>query len=115
MASHPNARYPDAPQMEPTVVINPRILQISEEIEKNWEGCLCIPGIRGKVSRHCQIEVEYFDRFGDKQHRQFSNFLARIFQHEYDHLQGILFLERLDTLDDLATEKEFQRLSQNPE
>ena len=115
MASRPNARYPDAPQMEPTVVINPRILQASEAMQKDWEGCLCIPGIRGKVPRHCEIEVEYFDRLGMKQHRQFNDFLARIFQHEYDHLQGILFLNRLDTLDDLATEKEYQRLQQSRE
>ena len=115
MASRPNERYPHAPNMEPTVVINPKILQASEEMLTDWEGCLCIPGIRGKVPRHREIEVEYYDRLGMKQHRQFNNFLARIFQHEYDHLQGILFLDRLDTLNDLATEKEYQRLQQSGE
>ena len=109
VASRPNPRYPDAPLMEPTAMINPRILSHSAQTIKDWEGCLSIPGIRGLVPRYRAIDVEYTDREGKRHHQELKDFVARIFQHELDHLDGILFVDRLDTLD-LVTEQEYQRI-----
>ena len=109
MASRPNSRYPQAPLMQPTAVINPRILSHSTEIVKDWEGCLSVPGIRGKVPRSDRIEVEYSDRHGELVRQQLTGFIARIFQHELDHLDGILFTDRLQTDFDRFTEAEYQK------
>lgn len=108
MASRPNPRYPHAPEMEPTAMINPRILSHSEETEKGWEGCLSVPGIRGLVPRYKTINVEYIGQNGQVHRQQLTDFVARIFQHELDHLDGIVFLDRVETTQDLMTEHEFQ-------
>lgn len=109
VASRPNPRYPNAPDMEPTAMINPKIIAHSTEIVKGWEGCLCIPGMRGFVPRSQAIEVEYTDRNGKLQKQQFTDFVARIFQHEYDHLDGIVFLDKLESSLDIITEQEYQK------
>jgi peptide deformylase len=109
VASRPNPRYPKAPVMEPEVVINPTILEMSEEIVKDWEGCLSIPGIRGCVPRHRSIRVTYRTLSGEEVEKSFTDFVARVFQHEYDHLEGIVFFDRLETPRDIMTEKEFQK------
>ena len=109
MASRPSIRYPHAPKMSPTAVINPVILGRSEEIVKDWEGCLSVPGLRGLVPRNQEIEVEYTD-INERQKKQvLTDFVARIFQHELDHLDGILFIDRLETMQDLYTEQEYQK------
>ncbi len=110
MASFPNSRYPNAPKMEPTAIINPEILWCSEEREKDWEGCLSVPGIRGLVPRHKEIRVRYTIRNGHQTEETFCDFLARIFQHEYDHLKGISFLDRMETTQEIITDKVFQKL-----
>jgi peptide deformylase len=110
IASHPNLRYPDAPKMEPTAIINPKINSHSEDLIKDWEGCLSIPGIRGLVPRYESISVEYTTRNGEREERELTDFIARIFQHEYDHLNGIVFLDRLENNKDIITEKEYQKL-----
>ena len=109
VASHPNPRYPDAPTMEPTAMINPKIISYGDEIVKGWEGCLSIPGIRGLVPRYQQIAVEYTDRQGNYQRRELTDFVARIFQHELDHLDGIPFVDRLESTKDMVTEQEYQK------
>jgi peptide deformylase len=109
VASRPNPRYPTAPLMDPEVVINPEILERSTEIVKDWEGCLSIPGIRGEVPRHREIKVRYQSIEGQLIECQFSDFVARIFQHEDDHLHGIVFLDRLESTRDVITEKEYQK------
>ncbi len=109
MASDPNPRYPDAPEMEPTAIVNPKILMTSDEMEKGWEGCLSVPGIRGLVPRHKRIGVKYTTVEGTTKEQEFSDFLARLFQHEYDHLNGRAFLDRLESTKDIITEKEFQK------
>ena len=109
VASRPNPRYPDAPAMEPEVVINPEIVGRSEETVKGWEGCLSIPGIRGLVPRHRWIRARYRTLEGIEVEREFIDFVARIFQHEEDHLRGIVFLDRLDSTRDVVTEIEYQR------
>ena len=109
VASHPNPRYPHAPTMEPTAMINPKILAHSTKTAKGWEGCLSIPGIRGLVPRYQVIEVEYSDRNGKQQKQELTDFVARIFQHELDHLDGVVFLDRVDTTLNLVTEQEYQK------
>lgn len=109
VASRPNSRYPTAPDMAPTAMINPRILAHADETVKGWEGCLSIPGIRGLVPRYTAIAVEYTGRDGKLYQQEFSDFVARIFQHELDHLDGIVFLDRVETTQDLMTEHEFQQ------
>lgn len=108
--SHPNPRYPDAPKTEPLEVINPKIISRSDEMVKDWEGCLSIPGIRGLVPRHKSIVVEYTTRNEGKKREELEDFIARIFQHEYDHLNGIVFLDRLESVSDMITEKEYIKL-----
>ncbi len=111
MAPSPNPRYPDAPTMDPTAIINPEILQMSTEMEKGWEGCLSVPGFRGLVPRHVEIDVAYLDRTGLTRTAHFSGFLARLFQHEYDHLEGILYPSRMIDGDTLVSLEEFTALT----
>lgn len=109
LASYPNARYPKAPKMKPTAIINPKIISISKSMAKDWEGCLSIPGIRGLVPRYTWIKVEYSTRDNKRIKKTFKDFVARIFQHEYDHLQGVVFLDRLESSLDIISEKEFRK------
>lgn len=112
VASHPNPRYPNAPEMEPTPMLNPKIISFSNVTEDGWEGCLSIPGIRGLVPRYKKIKVEYFDRSGKKHEKEFEDFVARIFQHELDHLDGIVFLDRIKDNRNIITDKEYLKLVQ---
>ncbi|NVJ54674.1 MAG: peptide deformylase [Campylobacteraceae bacterium] len=105
ISSHPNDRYPNAPLMEDEILINPKIINKSEAIEKDWEGCLSIPGIRALVPRHKSIEVEYTTLDGTKTQVVFEDFVARIFQHEYDHLLGKVYLDRVETPKDIISEE----------
>ena len=110
VASHPNDRYPHAPTMPPTAMINPRILRRGKEMVKDWEGCLSVPNVRGLVPRDRTIEVEYTTRQGKTKQEVLTGFVARIFQHELDHLDGILFTDRIKNSEDLYTEAEYQQL-----
>ncbi|WP_434359551.1 peptide deformylase [Parasalinivibrio latis] len=113
VASKPNSRYPDAPKMEPTLVINPELVWHSEETALDWEGCLSIPGIRAKVPRSVSIAVRYMTLEGEYVECRFDGFIARIFQHELDHLNGVVFLDRADSRN-FATEAEYlKQLSAN--
>lgn len=113
VASRPNSRYPHAPAMKPKAMINPKIMAHSEETVKDWEGCLSIPGLRGIIPRYRTIKVEYFNREGKLQQEVLTDFVARIFQHELDHLNGLVFLDRLESKEDLYTEAEYQNLIQD--
>ena len=113
MASRPSIRYPHAPTMSPTAVINPTILEHSEAIVKDWEGCLSVPDVRGLVPRYQTIKVEYTDINGKTKRQVLTDFVARIFQHELDHLDGILFVDRVETMEDLYTEVEYQKIVTN--
>ena len=110
VASKPNPRYPDAPTMEPEIVANPEVVWQSDEVVKGWEGCLSIPGIRGHVPRPRKIKVRYRTLDGLEIAREFEDFVARVFQHEDDHLNGIVFLDRLESNKDIICEKEFRKL-----
>jgi peptide deformylase len=109
VASHPTPRYPDAPDMPPLAMLNPRIVSYADTTEKGWEGCLSVPGIRGLVPRYPSVTVDYRDRQGQPQQQMFQGFVARIFQHEYDHLQGIVFVDRVESTRELMSEQEYQR------
>jgi peptide deformylase len=91
-------------------VINPQVLWVSEEREKDWEGCLSIPGIRGRVPRPSAIRVRYQVLDGEPVEREFSGFAARVFLHENDHLEGMTWLDHVEDNRDIVTEKEYLRL-----
>ncbi len=107
VASRPNARYPDAPDMEPEVMVNPEIIERSADLVAGWEGCLSIPGLRGLVPRPRRIRVRYQTLDGETLDREFTDFVARVIQHEDDHLHGLVFLDRLASPRDVVTEREY--------
>ena len=106
-------RYPDAPSVPFTVLVNPVIEAIGEKMEDGWEGCLSVPGMRGVVSRYSRIRYRGFDQFGNEIDRRADGFHARVVQHECDHLQGILYPMRITDLrlfgynEELFPEQEF--------
>lgn len=110
VASRPTARYPDAPQMAPTVMINPSFQAKSENRQKDWEGCLSIPGIRALVPRYTEIGVQYTDEQGEVVELMLDGFIARVFQHEVDHLDGIVYLDRVEDNRDVIAESEYLKL-----
>jgi peptide deformylase len=91
----PNPRYPDAPLVPRTVLLNPVITPIGSEEEEDWEGCLSVPGLRGVVPRWSKIRYTGFDQFGDPVDRTVEGFHARVVQHECDHLIGKLYPMRV--------------------
>ena len=90
-----NARYPDAPAVPETVLINPVLTPLSEEMEEGFEGCLSVPGLRGSVPRYKRLRYAGFDQFGARIERDAEDFHARVVQHEVDHLLGILYPMRI--------------------
>ena len=110
VASRPNSRYPHAPVMSPTAMINPKIIAHNQEKVKGWEGCLSVPNQRGLIPRYTEITVQYCDRSGHPQQQVLTDFVARIFQHELDHLDGLVFLDRLASEADFYTEEEYQEI-----
>ena len=90
-----NPRYPDRPIVPPTILINPVITPIGEAQEDDWEGCLSVPGLRGKVPRWSHIRYTGFDPYGDPIDRTVDGFHARVAQHECDHLWGTLYPMRV--------------------
>lgn len=95
VASRPNPRYPDAPEMDAVVMVNPEILEQSEVTVLGEEGCLSVPDERGLVARAEMVKVRYLTLQGEFVESIFHGFPARIVQHEVDHLDGVLFFERL--------------------
>lgn len=98
VASRPNLRYPDAPEMDAVVMVNPEILEQSDVAVLGEEGCLSVPNERGQVQRAQSIKVLYHTLTGDVMESTFEGFPARIVQHEVDHLNGVLFVEKMDLL-----------------
>ena len=90
-----NPRYPDAPEVPETVLINPELVPLSDEEEAGWEGCLSVPGLRGQVPRWKQLRYAGFDETGRRFERVAAGFHARVVQHECDHLDGILYPMRV--------------------
>ena len=90
-----NPRYPDAEEVPDTVLINPVIAPIGNEIEEAWEGCLSVPGMRGVVPRFSRLHYQGFDESGNAIDRDVEGFHARVVQHECDHLDGLLYPMRI--------------------
>lgn len=90
-----NPRYPDAPTVPKTVLINPVLEPLSTEMEDGWEGCLSVPGLRGVVPRHISLKYSGFDMLGNPIERVADGFHARVVQHECDHLIGVLYPMRV--------------------
>ena len=95
---HANPRYPDAESVPFTVLINPLLTPLSDEMEDAWEGCLSVPGMRGLVPRHTALRYQGVDAAGQAIDRRVSAFHARVVQHEVDHLRGILYPMRIRDL-----------------
>jgi peptide deformylase len=93
-----NPRYPDAEQVPYTVLINPELTPVGDELEDGWEGCLSVPGMRGIVPRYTRLHYKGFDQYGNQIDRLVSGFHARVVQHECDHLNGILYPMRITDL-----------------
>lgn len=110
VASKPTQRYPYAPEMAPTVMLNPEFTALTDTLEKDWEGCLSIPGIRALVPRYHSIQVTYFDLTGQRCELELHGFVARVFQHEYDHLNGMVYLDRVEASRDIISEHAFLKL-----
>jgi len=90
-----NPRYPDAEAVPFTVLVNPKLVMLTREVEEDWEGCLSVPGLRGVVPRYTKLRYTGFDEEGAPLERVAEGFHARVVQHECDHLDGILYPQRM--------------------
>jgi peptide deformylase len=90
-----NPRYPDAEAVPDTILINPHLAPLGDELEEDWEGCLSVPGMRGVVPRYVRLRYQGHDQFGHAIDRSVSGFHARVVQHECDHLIGVLYPMRI--------------------
>jgi len=103
---HP--RYPNA-SIPLTVYINPEITPLTEEMVEDWEGCLSVPGLRGRVPRYNKIRLQAYDRQGNRLDIVVEGFHARVIQHECDHVQGKVYLDRMRSMESLTFIEEFMK------
>ena len=101
-----NPRYPDAEEVPFTVLVNPKIVLLTREVEEGWEGCLSVPGMCGLVPRYTKLRYSGFDEHGSPVEREAEGFHARVVQHECDHLDGILYPQRMTDLSTLGFNEE---------
>jgi peptide deformylase len=99
----------DGKTVPPIALINPEIAMVGSETVEDWEGCLSIPDIRGRVPRAKEIRVRAYDRRGERMELKAQNFAARVIQHENDHLDGVLFFDRMKSFESLAFLEEYSR------
>jgi len=104
-----NPRYPDAPEIPLTVLVNPVVTPLGEEMEDGWEGCLSVPDMRGMVPRHTAVRLQCLDRAGQRVDLVAKDFFARVIQHETDHLHGIVYVDRMRDLSTLSHVAEWQK------
>jgi peptide deformylase len=104
-----NPRYPNQPDVQLTVIVNPVIARQSRRMVLGWEGCLSIPDLRGKVPRSPSLKVTGLDRHGKAVDINASDFFARVIQHEVDHLDGVVFLDRMRDYSSLTHQREYSR------
>jgi peptide deformylase len=104
-----NPRYPDAPSVPLTVVINPVVTPLTDEMEDGWEGCLSVPDMRGAVPRYTSVRLECYDRQAQRVTVVAKEFFARVIQHETDHLNGLVYLDRMRDLSTLSHIAEWQK------
>ncbi|MFT4171048.1 MAG: peptide deformylase [Rhodocyclaceae bacterium] len=111
-----NERYPHAHEVPETVLINPVLEPLSDDMENGWEGCLSVPGLRGLVPRYQSLRYSGFDQFGQRIEREVSDFHARVVQHECDHLDGILYPMRITDFSNFGfTDVLFPELAGQPD
>jgi peptide deformylase len=103
-----NQRYPEAPQIPSTVLINPEIEFLSDDTDEQYEGCLSVPGLRAMVPRYTHIHYRGFDENGHEISREVKGFHARVVQHECDHLDGILYPQRIANMQSLGFREELE-------
>lgn len=108
-----NPRYPDADSVPFTVLINPEITPIGDEMDEDWEGCLSVPGMRGLVPRYVNIRYTGFDVQGNRIERTAQGFHARVVQHEVDHLDGVLYPQRIADMTQFGFEEELDAALDN--
>lgn len=101
--------FPDRPETPLYVVINPEIMSLDGPIEEGWEGCFSVPELMGRVPRHHRLRLRYTDLDGATCEETFEGYVARVFQHEYDHLDGVLFVDRMTSLESLTTDDNYRR------
>ena len=104
-----NPRYPYRPNIPLTVLVNPVLTPVGDAMFENYEGCLSVPNLRGKVQRHCEIDVSALDRHGNPINDCVKGMTAATYQHEVDHLLGKLFLDRVEDSTSLVTWDHFER------
>jgi peptide deformylase len=104
-----NPRYPDAPEVPLTVVINPAVTPLTDEMADGWEGCLSVPDMRGVVPRHTAVRLECLGRDGRRVDLVAKDFFARVIQHETDHLNGIVYVDRIRDMRTLSHIAEWNR------
>ena len=104
-----NPRYPYRPNIPLTVLVNPVLTPVGDAMFENYEGCLSVPNLRGKVQRHCEIDVSALDRHGNPINDRVKGMTAATYQHEVDHLLGKLFLDRVEDSTSLVTWDHFER------
>jgi peptide deformylase len=104
-----NPRYPDAPSIPLTVLVNPVVTPVTEEMDEGWEGCLSVPDMRGVVPRYTAVRLQAHDREGQPIDLIAKEFFARVIQHETDHLDGIVYVDRMRDLRTLSHIAEWQR------
>jgi len=104
--SEDSDRYPDMETTEPYVIFNPRITVLDKELQGFWEGCLSVPGLRGYVERPRKVKIDYLDENAEERTIEVEDFLATVFQHELDHLIGMLYVDRMEDVSTLMFEDE---------
>jgi peptide deformylase len=104
-----NRRYPLAPPLKQTVLFNPKVGPIGRAKSLDWEGCLSVPGWRGRVPRWRSVQIKAYNLHGEPVQFRASGFFARVIQHEWDHLQGRVYLDRMSNLTTLTHLEEFER------
>jgi len=109
-----NPRYPDVEPVPTTILINPEIEILDETLEDAWEGCLSVPGFRGLVPRYKSIRYTGYDQNGDLIDKEVSGFHARVVQHEVDHLDGILYPQRIKDLTNFGLIEELEAAGRIP-
>lgn len=103
-----NPRYPDVEPVTTTVLVNPEIRPVGGALESGWEGCLSVPGMRGLVPRYAHVRYSGFDQHGERIERDVTGFHARVVQHEVDHLDGILYPQRITDMRLFGYEEEME-------
>lgn len=109
MEIHNNSRYPGEASFPLMVAINPEITYLSNEVVDSWEGCLSIPNIRGKLKRYTHIRLTAYNKAGKRYKTELKGFAAIVAQHELDHLNGVLLIDRMDNMKTLTFKEEYDK------